>query len=64
MKIDKNKIIEMLKNRGANDKAEQAQSDLPAQVDTDQHAEKLQKLGVKPEDLAGEAGGLGDKIGL
>ncbi len=64
MQIDKQQIIDILKNRGDHDKADQAQSDLPDQVDTDQHSEKLSKLGVDPQDLLGGAGSVGDKLGL
>lgn len=64
MQIDKQQIIDILKNRGDHDKADQAQSDLPDQVDTDQHSDKLSKLGVDPKDLLGGAGGMGEKLGL
>ncbi|MGL5816697.1 MAG: hypothetical protein ACRCYR_03975 [Phycicoccus sp.] len=61
MQIDKQQIIDMLKNRGDDEKANQAQADLPDQVDTDQHSDHLSKLGIDPSDLAG---GLGGKLGL
>ncbi len=61
MQIDKNQIIEFLKSRGDHDKADQAQTDLPDQVDSDQHADLLSKIGVNPKDLLG---GLGAKLGL
>lgn len=64
MQLDKQQIIDMLKNRGDHDKADQAQADLPDQVDTDQHSDKLSALGVDPKDLMGDAGGLGGKLGL
>ena len=64
MQIDKAQIIEFLKNRGDQDKAQQAQSELPDQVDTDQHADLLAKFGVDVTDLLGGAGGLAGKIGL
>ena len=65
MQIDKQQIIEMLKNRGDHDKATQAQSDLPDQVDTDQDSGLLSKFGINPADLLGGAGGgLGGKVGL
>lgn len=64
MQIDKQQIIDMLKNRGDHDKADQAQSDLPDQVDTDQHSDQLSKLGVDPKDLLGGAGGMAGKLGL
>jgi hypothetical protein len=59
--LDKQTIIDHLKERGEDDKAAQAQSDLPEQVDTDEHASKLQQLGINPQELLG---GLGDKFGL
>jgi hypothetical protein len=60
MKIDKSQIIDMLKNKGDHDKASQAESDLPDQVDTDQDKDKLDKLGIDPKDLLGKLpGGLG-----
>ena len=65
MQIDKQQIIEFLRNRGDQDKADQAQNDLPDQVDTDEHSGLLDKLGVNPQDLlGGGAGGIGDKLGL
>ena len=63
MQIDKQQIIDMLKNRGDHDKADQAQTDLPDRVDTDQHSDKLSQLGVNPKDLLG-GGGIADKLGL
>lgn len=64
MQIDKQQIVDMLKNRGDQDKADQAQSDLPDQVDTDEHSDKLSALGVDPKELMGGVGGMGDKLGL
>ncbi len=43
MQIDKTQIIDMLKSRGENDKAQQAQSQLPDKVDTDKDAGMLSK---------------------
>ena len=68
MQIPKEKILELLRSRGENDKADQADGELPDQVDTEQHAGILQKLGIDPGDLLGSlgggAGGLGGKLGL
>lgn len=61
MTIPKEKIIELLKERGADDKVQQAQNELPDQVDPEQHRDQLEKLGIDPQDLLG---GLGDKLGL
>jgi hypothetical protein len=64
MQIDKSQILELLRSQGDNDKAAQADSELPDQVDTDQHAGLLSKLGIDPGDLLGKLpGGLGDKLG-
>ena len=59
MQIDKEQIIELLKSRGDQGKAEQAQNDLPEKVDTDQHGGLLDKLGIDPADLMGNIPGLG-----
>jgi hypothetical protein len=64
MQIDKAQILEFLRSRGDNDKAAQAETELPDQVDTDQHAGLLSQLGINPADLLGKLpGGLGDKLG-
>jgi hypothetical protein len=65
MQIDKQQIIDLLKSRGDNDRATQAESELPDTVDTDQHAGLLEKLGINPQELLGGlAGGLGEKLGF
>jgi hypothetical protein len=65
MEIPKDKILELLRDRGQHDKAEQADRELPDQVDTEQHADQLSKLGIDPQELAGKLpGGVGDKLGL
>ena len=61
MQFDKGQIIQLLMSQGQQDQAAQADSELPQQVDTDQHAGLLEKFGLTPEKviamLAG--GGLG-----
>jgi len=65
MEIPKDKILELLRDRGQDDKAEQADRALPDQVDTEQHADQLSKLGIDPQELAGKLpGGVGEKLGL
>ena len=69
MQIDKNQILELLKSRGQDDQAQQASSELPDQVDTDQHADLLQRFGIDPQELmakfGGDAlGGVAGKFGL
>jgi hypothetical protein len=64
MNIDKQQIIELLRSRGDQDQAAQADSELPDTVDTDKDAGLLSKFGINPEDLLGKLpGGLGDKLG-
>ena len=59
MQIDKAQIIEMLRQQGNNDQADQADQELPDQVDTDQHTDLLQRFGLDPKELLGRfAGGL------
>ena len=60
MQIDKSQIIDLLKSRGEDDKASQAESELPETVDTEEDAGMLGKLGINPQDLLGKLpGGLG-----
>jgi hypothetical protein len=63
MNIDKSQIVELLKSRGDHDKAQQAQSELPDQVDTEKDSSLLSKLGVNPSELLGGSE-LGGKLGL
>ncbi len=74
MQIDKNMVLELLRSQGKGDQAGQADSELPSQVDTDQHAGLLEKFGISPQDLikmatggggggGGLAGGLGGMLG-
>jgi hypothetical protein len=65
MQIPKDKILELLRERGQNDQAEQADKELPDQVDPEQHGGLLEKYGIDVKDLAGMLpGGVGDKLGL
>ena len=65
MEIPKDKVVELLRERGENDKAEQADKELPDQVDHEQHGDLLQKYAVEPKELADKLpGGIGDKLGL
>jgi hypothetical protein len=64
MQIPKEQILEFLHSRGEEAKAGQANQELPEQVDTEQHADILQRLGVNPQDLTGELGDIGGKLGL
>ena len=61
MEIPKEQILEFLRSRGEDDKAGQADQELPDQVDTEQHADILERLGIDPQDLIGQ---IGNKLGL
>ena len=59
MQIDKAQITEMLRQQGKNDQADQADQELPDQVDSDQHADLLQRFGLDPKELLSRfTGGL------
>ena len=74
MQIPKEQILQFLQSQGDQGKADQAGAELPDQVDTDQHAGLLSKLGIDPQMLigmlggggggGGGLGGLAGKIGL
>lgn len=61
MQIDKQQILSVLHGLGDQHKVDQAQAELPDQVDTDQHAGILDKLGININDLLG--GGSGGPLG-
>ena len=64
MEIPKEQILDFLKQRGDGDKAEQANRELPDQVDPERDKGILDKLGIDPQDLLGNLGGLGGKLRL
>lgn len=65
MQIPKDKVLELLRERGQHDQADQANSELPDQVDHEEHGDQLKKYGIDPQELAGKLpGGAGDKLGL
>ena len=64
MQIDKNTVVDMLRERGETDRAGQAERELPDQVDTDQHADLLDRFGVDPQELIGRFTGGRDIPGL
>jgi hypothetical protein len=51
MQIDRQTILDLLRERGHQDTAEQASQKLPEQVDHEQHAGLLQELGIDPREL-------------
>jgi hypothetical protein len=51
MQFDKAQIIDMLRQHGQHDQADQADQALPEQVDSEQHADLLQRFGLDPQEL-------------
>ena len=64
MQIDKETVLGLLRERGQQDQAEQAQKELPDQVDTDRDAGMLEKFGLSPQDLLSRFSGGGGLPGL
>ena len=66
MQIDKDQILQLLRSQGDEQKAQQADQELPGKVDTDEHAGLLAKFGIDPMDLIkkfGGGSGLGGLLG-
>ena len=69
MNIDKDTLLNMLRSNGQDADADQAQQELPDQVDTDEHAGLLDKFGINPAELIAKftggqgQGGIGGVLG-
>ena len=69
MQIDKSQVLDLLRSQGKQNEAQQADTELPQQVDTDQHADLLSRFGLSPQDLLSRfaggsgGGGLGGLLG-
>lgn len=61
MQIPKEQILQMLRDRGEHDRAQQAEQKLPDQVDPEQHSDLLSQIGIDPGKILG---GLEGKVGL
>jgi hypothetical protein len=59
MNIDKTQILDLLRSQGDQDKAEQADRELPDEVDTDRDSGLLDRLGLDVGDLLKKFGGDG-----
>jgi hypothetical protein len=51
VELDKNQILDFLREQGKSDQVSQAEQELPDHVDTDQHADLLQRFGINPQEL-------------
>jgi hypothetical protein len=59
MQLDKNTILDLLRQRGDHQRAGQADQELPDQVDTDRHADLLDRIGLDRKELLGRFTGGG-----
>jgi hypothetical protein len=64
VKLDKQELVRMLRTQGDNDSADQVESRLPDQIDTDQHADVLDSIGLDRTQLMAKlaGGGLGGTL--
>ena len=56
MEIDRDHVIELLREKGKDEKVQQAIDSLPQKVDHEKHAQELEKLGIDPGELLAKAG--------
>jgi hypothetical protein len=56
MEIPRDKVVQVLRDRGQDDIAGQAEQRLPDPIDLDQHADLLKQHGLEPQELLGHIG--------
>jgi hypothetical protein len=56
MEIDRQHVIDLLREQGKNDRVQHAIDALPEKVDHEKHAQELEKLGIDPGELLAKAG--------
>jgi len=61
MQIDRDTIVNQLREAGQHDKAQQAEQELPEKVDQNEHRGLLDKIGIDSSLVDKLPGGLGDK---
>ena len=57
MESPNTKILELLRSRGDEDKADQADQELPDKVDPERDSGMLSKFGIDPSELLSKFGG-------
>jgi hypothetical protein len=57
MQISKDAVLALLRDKGHANHADQAEQELPDQVDTDQHSDLLSKFDLDPKELLDKFGG-------
>lgn len=65
MQFDKSQIIDLLKQQGNDQKAQEAQQKLPDKVDPEKDSGLLSQLGIDPQEIISKlaGGGLGKLLG-
>lgn len=61
MQIDKDQVLDLIRQHSGQGQADQANTELPDKVDPQQHAGLLSKFGLDPAELVKKFGG--DKLG-
>jgi F420-dependent methylenetetrahydromethanopterin dehydrogenase len=56
MEIDREHVIQLLREKGKDEEVQHAIDQLPEKVDHEKHAQELQKLGIDPGELVAKAG--------
>jgi hypothetical protein len=51
VELEKNQVLDFLREQGQSDKVSQAEQELPDHIDTNQQADLLQRLGINPQEL-------------
>jgi hypothetical protein len=57
MRIDKHRVLELLRSKGDDAKVEQAARELPDELDTDEHGHLLSGFGLEPQEIVSKLGG-------
>lgn len=57
MRIDKQQVIELLRSKGDDARVEQAERELPDDIDTDEHGHMLSSFGLEPQEIVSKLGG-------
>jgi hypothetical protein len=56
MEIDRQHVVELLREKGHDERVQHAIDSLPQKIDHEKHAQQLEKLGVDPGELLAKAG--------
>jgi len=62
VELDRDQMVQALRDHGENEKADQAERELPKKVDKDKHQGILDRLGIDDDLLDKLPGGIGAKL--